>query len=418
MESTTQVFLMTLCIFIYGISATAQQTSAQGEFSLQGRLTAGTSNEAITDGTYSLVINVYEAGTANVIATETDVVTTVDGIFSTMIGDNSNLSLEAETSYEIGLAIDSQAELSPRITLGSALSAITANIAANAEAVGGLRVSTDGEANTIVATSSEGKIDANLLGNSIKLTGSGASMSTENGFLNLNINGGGSGSFELPFTGIATVNAGESALEITAMGQGSAATLLSTGTGSALELTSNASGSAALDITNSSGVALNAVGSLGSGAIVQVQNMSSNTNAGLIAALNASGEATFEVKGSGQTLINSTVGNALEVRTSAAGETALKVVGGLALDGPVGTATLEAGATSLTLNNPLVNENSVVMLTVNSATSLTNSLRIFGTKQRFLHCVAFGHNSWSTKWRCEIQLLNSQFSESIILADE
>ncbi len=378
MKTMTQVFLTTLCILICGVSATAQQTSAQGEFSLQGRLTAGASNEAITDGTYSLIINIYEAGTATVVATEADVVTTVDGVFSTMIGDNSSLSLEAEKSYEIGIAVENESELSPRITLGSAPSAITANLAANAETVGGLRVSTSGEANTIVATSGEGRIDANLLSNSIKLTGSGASMSTEGGFLNLNISGGGSGSFELPFTGVATVGAGASALEITAMGQGSAATFLSTGTGSALELASNTSGSAALDITNSSGAAVNAVGSLGSGAVVQVQNTSSNANAGLIAALNASGEAAFEVKGTGQTVINSTVGNALEVRTSAAGETALKVVGGLALDGPAGTATLEAGATSLTVNNALVNANSIIMLTVNSATSLTNSLRVSG----------------------------------------
>lgn len=360
--------------FLFTSSVNAQTTSARGEFSLQGRLTTGLSNQAVADGQYNVTIKVYEEGTGNVVLTETDVVMVRDGIFSTMVGDNATLSLETDTEYEIGVSIDGGAELSPRIEIGDAPSAITADVAADAEAVAGLTVSTTGGANTIVATNAQGRLSTSLLTNSISITGTGAVVDTIGGRLNLDFAAG--TGLTLPFIDTVTVGMGETVFGLTAMGQGSTATLLNAGSGGALRLMANSTGSAALDIGNTSGAAINAVGSFNSGAVLNLQNTSTNANATLITALDAGGDAVFEVMADGQTVINSTVGPALEVNTTAAGEAALKVTGGLLLDGPVGTGTITAGQTSVNINNALVDENSIILLTVNSATSLTNGIRL------------------------------------------
>lgn len=417
---------------LFASAATAQTTTAQGAFSLQGKLTSGMSNETVADGQYNIMVTVYEEGTQTVVMTETDLVTVTDGVFSTMVGDNASLMLETDTDYELGVSIDGGAEMSPRIMLGSAPHAITAEVAADAEMLGGMMVSSTGGANTILSTNAQGRLDAELLNNSFNITGSGVSVSTEGGRLNLEISGG-TGSFELPYTGSSNVGTGESAFSLTAMGEGSAATFLNNGTGSALTLSSNNAGTASLDIMNNGGAAIRAVGSMSGGAILDLQNTSTNPNAAIISAANAQGDAAFEVMANGRTVINSTSGNALditteagadaalrlhntsaeagarlisamgtggnamfevmangrtvinstagdalEVSTSAAGEAALKVTGGLMLDGPAGRATLPSGMNSVTIDNDLVNENSVILITVNSATSLANGLRLSG----------------------------------------
>ena len=332
MKQLQYSMLSIVVLVLFGTTAFAQQATVDGMFSLQGRLTTGTSNTAIADGQYTLTLRVFEAGTNNVIATETDVVSTLDGIFSTMVGDNSSLSVEAGTDYEIGLSIDGGAELSPRIMIGEALSAATADVAANAEAVGGFTVGTTGP-NTIVTTDAQGRINTDLLGSSLvtsingqtgnvnlNVTGSGVTFENDgNGNLNLNITGGsGGGSLELPFTGSANVSTNQSVLRLTSMGQGTAATLLNNGGGSALNLSSSGSGSASLDITNTAGSAITATGSMTSGAVLNVQNTATGANANIMAGLNASGNTVFSVAGNGQTTINSTVENALDVTTNAA----------------------------------------------------------------------------------------------------
>src|SRR5688572_8129591 len=180
--------LSALVLFAFSTPAFAQQTEASGTFSLQGRLTTGVSNEAIADGEQTLSIKVYVAGTNNVVLTESDVVTTVDGIFSTMIGDDAALSLDADTEYEIGVSVNGGAELAPRIEIGDAPSAIVADVAAtadvalNANAVGGFTVGTGGQtgANNIVTTDANGRIDADILGTNLV-----TSINGETGAVNL-----------------------------------------------------------------------------------------------------------------------------------------------------------------------------------------------------------------------------------------
>src|SRR3954462_14383069 len=84
-------------------------TDASGEFSLQGRLT--TSNgSAVADGQDTLKLKVYAQG-SGMVYTETDQVTTVNGIFSTMVGDNgaggAKLTDNVNTNYELGVTVGS-----------------------------------------------------------------------------------------------------------------------------------------------------------------------------------------------------------------------------------------------------------------------------------------------------------------------
>lgn len=53
--------------------------------------------------------------------------------------------------------------------------------------------------------------------------------------------------------------------------------------------------------------------------------------------------------------------------TSAAGEAALKVTGGLSLTRPVGTATIAAGMASTVVSNVYAKSGSIILLTVNNA---------------------------------------------------
>src|SRR5688572_4899984 len=91
----------------------AQTTSARGEFSLQGRLTTS-SGAAVADGQHNVTINFYQSGSGSAaIYTETDVVTTVDGVFSTTVGDNGSgeLRFDASSNYEVGVAFNAEAEM-------------------------------------------------------------------------------------------------------------------------------------------------------------------------------------------------------------------------------------------------------------------------------------------------------------------
>ena len=415
--------------------AVAQNTSARGEFSLQGRLTTS-SGSAVANGQHSLTIRVYQGG--NVVYSETDLVTTVDGVFTTMVGDNSGgsgeLRFDASSAYELGITVNSEAELAPRLRIGEAPRATTADLALDAQAVGGFRVSTDGSAqpNTLVTLDQNGQINAALLGNSvvtgingvrgdINIEGGGNLAVTRNGnTLSLSFTGTGSG-LNLPFSGTSAFGSGQAGLSITSTGAGSAATFVNSSTGTALNVqgstgaalnattnaagsaaitasntagtaisaTTNAAGSAAIDARSTAGVAVNAAtnasasaaitasntagaaisatGAAANDAVLRVQNTANGASAQLINAVDASGNTALSVAANGQTTINSSVGNALNVSTTAAGEAALRVTGGLTLNGPVGTATIAANNASVVVNNAFVRANSIILLTISNA---------------------------------------------------
>jgi hypothetical protein len=370
----------------------AQNTTASGEFTLQGRLSTAAGN-AIANGQHNLTIRVYQAGSSTPIHTETDVVTTFDGVFSTMVGDNGSggeLRFDATSRYELGITVNNEAELSPRLRIGEAPRATTAEVALDAKTVAGFGVSTDGSAqpNTIVTLDGQGQINASLLANSavtginglrgdIDIQGGGdLAVNRSGNTISLSFTGSGAG-LSLPFSDTTSLGAGQAALSLTATGAGSAATFINTAAGTALSVqgstgaaitaTTNATASAAIEARSTAGAAINATGAAAADAVVRIQNTSSGAGARLISALDASGNAAFSVAANGQTTIRSTVGNALDVSTSAAGQAALRVTGGLSLNGPVGTATIAMGEGTTVVSNAYARANSVILLTVNNA---------------------------------------------------
>jgi hypothetical protein len=356
-------------IFATGLVAqpTNDNASASGQFSLQGRLMTS-AGQAVADGQHTVTINIYGQGSSSTQAmyTETDQVTTVNGVFSTMVGDNGNggskLMINGDGNYEIGMMVDNGAELTPRLRIGDAVSAIRAHVAANAEAVGGYTVDSTGlRANSLVTTDASGHLNSSLLGNSmvtsinglrgnvnLQVTGSGVSADTTGGVLHLNFTGGGTGGGSLSFPYTNSLNLA---------------------TGDVFSLSNSGSGAVGVFTNNGTGSAINVMGNSSTNAALHIQNRATDANARAISSVNSNGAATFEVMGNGQTMINSSVGNALNVTTSAAGEAALAVNGGLKLNGPVGTGTLDLSNGSVVINNPYVKANSIVMLTMTSATN-------------------------------------------------
>jgi hypothetical protein len=491
--------------------------SASGQFSLQGMLTTNTGTP-IADGSHSLTVNVYANGSSSAMFSETDNITTSGGVFTAMIGANGSggtkLTTMPDVSYQLGISVDGGAELSPKLQLGSSLSSLTANLAANADAVGGFTVSTSGNANaranTLFTLNGTGKIDSSLLAGSlvtsvngmsgaINLQGAGnLGVSTNGNTVTLTVGGSGGGSLTLPFTQTVSLSNG-TAFSITNSLAGSAASFVNTGVGNALNLTAGAGsaisatssgglgGAATLNIANTGGAAINAVANTSTGsaltlqntsssaaanvmtalnasgssiltlngsgqemitatagpaitattnasgdaalklqntsssaganlinalnssgsavltltgngqatitaasgpaitattsaagdAALKVQNMSSNAGANLITALNSTGSAAFSVAGNGQTSINSTVGNALNVSTTAAGAAAIAINGGLKVTGgAVGTGTIASGYLTTTINNALVQANSIILITVSGAGSAAVPLQV------------------------------------------
>ena len=107
---------LTLLAFIAGL-ATAQIPKM---ISYQGVLTDLEGNP-VADGTYSLTFRLYEqaeGGTAVWEETHASV-TVTDGVFGVLLGSVKPLALSFERPYWLGLAVDGEAELTPRVALAS-----------------------------------------------------------------------------------------------------------------------------------------------------------------------------------------------------------------------------------------------------------------------------------------------------------
>jgi hypothetical protein len=349
------LFAVLFTVFSTGIFAQTN-TSASGEFSLQGMLTT-TTGTPIADGSHSVTVNVYANGSNTASFSQTLNVTTMGGLFTAMIGANGNggatLHIMPETSYQLGVSVDGSAELAPKLQLGSAINSLTANLAANADSVAGFTVSTSGNANlranTLFTLNSAGKIDSSLLQGSlvtsingmtgaVNLQGAGNLGITTNGnTVTLNVTGGSGGSLTLPFTQTTNLATGNTAFSITNSLGGSAATFINSGTGNALSLTAGSGsainatstggvgGASTINVSNTSGGAINAVANAGTGAAITVQNLASSNTANLLNALNSVGTSVFDVSASGQTTINATAGPALTATTTASTDAVVKL---------------------------------------------------------------------------------------------
>lgn len=381
------------------LAQTGARSSA--EFSLQGRLSQNTGT-SVPNGEHMLTLKVYARGSSEVLYSETDMVRTTNGIFSTMVGDNgtggSSLMVDADTEYEIGITVNDEAEMSPRLRIGDA---VRAAVAANAEAVGGFHVDTTGMmANSLITTDANGRLRGSLLGSStvtsvqglrgdvnFQVSGSGVSLDTTGGVLRLNVTGGAGGDLSFPYSQNLDLNSGAGFSLSNSQG-GTTGSFINSGagmalnaqasTGTAIRAMSNgsASGSATISAENTAGTALNVVATSSTDAALRVQNKGNASGSRLISAMNGAGTAMFEVAADGRTTINSTASTALDVSTSAQGGIALSVDGGLEMNGPVGTGTLDLSTGQVVINNSYARGNSIIMLTITSATGLNLAVPI------------------------------------------
>ena len=234
---------------------------------------------------------------------------------------------------------------------------------------------------------------ANMGGTAINATGTSSAdavlrlQNTSNGVNGRLISGlgaTGNGVFDVMTNGQTKINSSAStALDVSANAAASTAlTLRNASTEASANLITglDASGATVLDvaangqtsIAATAGTGLSVTTNAAADAALRLQNSAAGGTARLITAVNSGGTTVLDVAANGQTKINSTVGNALEVTTTAAGESALKVTGGLTLNGAVGTGTVDLSNGNVTVSNPLVKANSIIMLTVTSGTNLTN----------------------------------------------
>lgn len=386
----TMVFAVLIAADVQSVSAQTATGTASGAFTLQGMLSA-TDGSAVADGSHTLAATVYQAGTSTVVYTETQTIATAKGLFTTQIGlhgdGGSTLTIQPSMQYDLGLTIDGGAELAPHISLAGSLKAITSDLAANANAVGGFGVSTadNAKANTIVALNGSGKLHGSLIDTGVVRTVNGASGDLRfqgGGDLDVTANGnvvsfsfnGSGGTLAFPFAKSLSLTTG-SAFSITNTLAGSAATFSNTGIGAAIEANASAgtalrasssgslTGDATIEVSNAGGAAISAEGNASSSAVLKLKNTSADANAGLLTAVNSTGAKVFDVSASGKTTILSTSADALEVTTTSSAGAALKVSGGLTLNGPVGTGQINPGNMSVTVNNPYVTANSIIIVT-------------------------------------------------------
>lgn len=156
------------------------------EISCQGYLTDG-SGDPVVDSSYSIVFTIYDAASGGDSEfTETQSITTVDGLFSVLLGSVSPIvdTVFADSSRWLGLAVDGDPEIAPRTKLTS--SAFAFRVARLDGAKGG-RISDD----------------VNIQGDARISTGHGASgteafvagrLNTAGGFRSTVSGGSGSGS--------------------------------------------------------------------------------------------------------------------------------------------------------------------------------------------------------------------------------
>ncbi len=116
--------LVILGIFLFASLAMAE---APLEISYQGLLKTDT-GETVPDGDYSLEFTIYDAASGGTILWgETQSAAVEDGIFNVILGMVNILNMEFNDHYWLGVAIDGDPELSPRIRLVSSAYALNSN---------------------------------------------------------------------------------------------------------------------------------------------------------------------------------------------------------------------------------------------------------------------------------------------------
>ncbi len=114
---------MTKCIVIVLLLlATVASASVPQLMNVQGVLTDNSGN-AVADGTYSVLFAIYNVSTGGVsLWNSTRTVSTVDGLFTVILGEQTSLpySIFENTTLYLGIKVESDPEMTPRMHLTSA----------------------------------------------------------------------------------------------------------------------------------------------------------------------------------------------------------------------------------------------------------------------------------------------------------
>ena len=118
MKNFISLLAFSSLLFVVTIPAMAQVPETIG---YQGVLTA-TDGSPLSDGDYSLTFSLYETATeGTTIWTENQTVSVVSGVFSTLLGQTESLStIPFDKPYWLGIAFESDTEMTPRIALAAA----------------------------------------------------------------------------------------------------------------------------------------------------------------------------------------------------------------------------------------------------------------------------------------------------------
>ena len=84
---------------------------------IQGKLT-NAANAAVSDGTYGFVFTLYNVSSGGTgLWNESHNITTVSGVYDADLGRKTSMNLEFDQSYYLGIKVESDAEMTPRINL-------------------------------------------------------------------------------------------------------------------------------------------------------------------------------------------------------------------------------------------------------------------------------------------------------------
>lgn len=174
-----QHILLGLCLLLVPAWSAA---SIPQTLSVQGVLKDGAGNP-VADGEHSVLFSLYEQATdGSSLWTETHMVQTVDGLFSVLLGSITPLTPDFDLPYYLGMALDGDGEMSPRLPLAaSAYAFMAAGVEAGA-------ITAEDIAPGTVVTALNGMVDGVTLA-----AGENVFFSVEGNTLTINSVGGGEG---------------------------------------------------------------------------------------------------------------------------------------------------------------------------------------------------------------------------------
>ena len=136
---------ITICVLILMLAGVNVQAAMPPVMNFQARL-SDDGGDPIPDSSYGFVFTIYDDSTGgNVLWTESQTVTTVDGIFAVLLGSLNPLDAEvfAGAPRYIGIQMGVEPEIRPRTAVASVPYAFQAGVAAASAGSSGLTPHTD-----------------------------------------------------------------------------------------------------------------------------------------------------------------------------------------------------------------------------------------------------------------------------------